>query len=292
MRIATNHIKSIVKFFQDELAALYSKEEIENFIFFSFEHFLGFSQTDLILKAADTISESELLKFNDVVKRLKNEEPIQYILGEAWFYGLKFKVNSSVLIPRPETEELVDWIIKDARDSKPAPAGILDIGTGSGCIAVTLKKKLPGAELAAVDISPESLHTARENGKLNNVAVNFIQGDVFNFQSLDFGLSNSFDIIVSNPPYVLHSEKMDMKKNVLDHEPHLALFVDNNDPLLFYRVISEIARKKLNSNGKLYFEINEAKGKDIKSMLLEFGYRNIEIKKDISGKDRMIRAEL
>ncbi|MBI2269609.1 MAG: peptide chain release factor N(5)-glutamine methyltransferase [Bacteroidetes bacterium] len=300
MRIPSNHIRSITRFFHDELAGSYSAEEVENFIFYSFEHYLGFYRTDLSLKANDTITESELLKFNDVVKRLKRQEPIQYILGETWFYGLKLNVNPAVLIPRPETEELVDWIVKEVGSLPAGQAGrksegrsvgsILDVGTGSGCIAIALKKNIPNAEVFALDISEEALDVARQNATINNVDVNFIQTDILENKLL-FQHFNSFDIIVSNPPYILRSEKQSMEANVLEHEPHVALFVNDNDPLLFYRTIVQFTQKHLADAGKLFFEINEAQADEVRNLLLQSGFKNVVVKKDLSGKERMVRAE-
>lgn len=289
MRIPSNHIRSITKFFHDELHGLYSVEEIENFIFYAFEHYLGLTRTDLFLKANDTITESELLKFNNIVKRLKKQEPIQYILGETWFYGLKLNVNPAVLIPRPETEELVDWIVKEFR-VQGSRFNVLDVGTGSGCIAIALKKNIPNAEVFALDISQEALDVVRRNAAINEVNVNFMQADILK-NDPSFQYFNFFDVIVSNPPYVLQSEKESMMPNVLAHEPHLALFVNDNDPLLFYKAIINFAQKHLADKGKLFFEINEAKADDVRSLLLQSGFKNVEVKKDLSGKERMIRAE-
>ena len=291
MRIPTNHIRSIIGFFRDELKGLYDVEEIENFIFYSFEHYLGFTRTDLSLKANETVTESELLKFNNVVKRLKKEEPIQYILGETSFYGLKFHVNKNVLIPRPETEELVEWIIDEVRSSKFEVRSILDVGTGSGCIPIAIKKNLLSAEVSAIDVSAEALEVARQNAELNSVNVNFIQKDILQLPTSNFEPRTAFDIIVSNPPYITESEKQSMSRNVLENEPHLALFVNDNDPLLFYKAIATFAQSHLADKGKLFFEINEAKGADVKLMLEKMGFKNVEIKKDLSGKDRMIKAE-
>ena len=319
MRIPTNHVKSITAFFREELAGLYSTEEIENFCFYSFEHFLGFTRSDLTLKAMETVNESELLKFNDLVKRLKCEEPIQYILGEAWFYGLKFKVNKNVLIPRPETEELVEWIVKDVRTQESGVRSqkskdkksfwILDIGTGSGCIAIALKKELPRVDVFAMDVSATALVVAKENAALNNVAVNFVEADILQLSHpatvklpppITIGTQIplfpqipefKFDIIVSNPPYVLSSEKQTMSKNVLGYEPHLALFVEDTDPLLFYKSIIDFAEIKLEKNGKLFFEINETMAHEVKELLLKHNFKGVEIRKDLNGKERMIKAE-
>lgn len=284
MRIATNKISSIIKFFHEELKSSFNKEEIENFIFYSLNEYLGFSRSDVILKNDTRVSESELLKFNKVVKQLKVHKPIQYILGSAHFLDLNLYVNENVLIPRPETEELVDLIIKENRDKRNM--SILDIGTGSGCIAIALAKKVPFATVTAIDISDEALDIAKQNAEKNQASVNFIQADIFN--ETDLNKLASFDIIVSNPPYVLLSEKDKMEKNVLEYEPHLALFVNDNDPLIYYKRISELALKKLNSSGRLYFEINEKMGEESKNLLESIGFENVILKQDINRKNRIL----
>lgn len=287
MRIPSNRLRSVIGFIRQELLPYYDKEEIENFIFYLAEAYLGFSRTDMVTKSEDTMNESDLLKFNFAVKDLKKYKPIQYVLGSTEFYGLKFKLNSHVLIPRPETEELVDLIIKDTqKNSENRQISILDIGSGSGCIAISLKKNIPQAIVKALDISPEALILAADNTRENSVEIEFIQADILALPS-DF-IANFFDVIVSNPPYVCNSEKALMSKNVLDYEPHLALFVKDEDPLLFYKSIAEFALKNLNENGRLYFEINELFGKEIVKLLEGKGFNNIQVKNDLSGKDRMI----
>ena len=309
MKIPTNKISSVIKFFKEELKEIYPETEIQSFIYLAFEHYLGFSKHDLVLKANNHISESELLHFNFVVKDLKKHKPIQYILGEMEFYGLKFKVNQHVLIPRPETEELVDWIIKNgtkdgsinlkqALERKTSERiNILDIGTGSGCIAIALKKNLPNATVTAMDISDNALLVSKENAVNNNVDVHFIHHDILgkNGKLPEEGKKNTtayLDIIVSNPPYICTSEKGLMEKNVLDYEPHSALFVDDNDFLLFFNTIADFALMKLKPGGELYFEINESYGIQILKMLEKKGFENCILKKDLRGKDRMIRCEL
>jgi release factor glutamine methyltransferase len=230
------------------------------------------------------VSGKKYEKFLKAITRLKNYEPIQYIIGDTEFYGLVFKVNPSVLIPRPETEELVDWIIKDCEDDKKI--NILDIGTGSGCIAISLAKNLPNAKVFALDVSNEALKTANQNAINNGVEVEFIEADILSYNSLDI----QFDLIVSNPPYVRELEKQMMSANVLDHEPHLALFVEDDDALLFYRKITDVAADILKPNGQLFFEINESLGESTKQLLDNSNYKNIELKKDIFEKDRMIKA--
>ena len=233
------------------------------------------------------LSESEKKRIHEIVERLKQMEPIQYILGTADFYSLLFEVNPSVLIPRPETEELVERVIIDNADKK---IKILDIGTGSGCIAVTLRKHLKKASVIAADISAEALATARRNAKLNNATITFIQTDILNPEKAEADIPFILDVIVSNPPYIKEEEKKDMEKNVLDYEPHLALFVPDNNPLLYYWHIAHFGKKKLKKDGLLYFEINAACGKMVVEMLEKEGYKDIELIQDLSGKDRIIKA--
>ncbi len=221
-------------------------------------------------------------KLADILSRLKKGEPYQYVFGKSEFYGIEFRVTPDVLIPRPETEELVEWILSENRVADR----ILDIGTGSGCIAVTLGKKMPGAAIHAWDISDGALRVAAENAAYNGVVVHFTRRDILH----SFAPESTFDVIVSNPPYVMESEKMTMEENVLHYEPHEALFVPDNDPLLFYKRIAEVALEMLNEGGRLYFEVNRAKGELICVMLRKTGYVDVELRKDISGNFRMIRA--
>jgi release factor glutamine methyltransferase len=291
MKIPSNRVSSVVKYFREQLAGSYEKEEIESFIFYSFNTYMGFSRMDIVSRADETMSESMLLKFNFAVKDLKRHRPIQYILGETEFYGLKLKVDERALIPRPETEELVHLIIDNCGDKmRSVPdeqkLSILDIGTGSGCIPIALKKNIPAADVIALDVSTDALALAEENAKLNSVSLNFINADILDPATVS--RLGTYDIIVSNPPYVLHSEKSSMQPNVLDHEPHLALFVNNDDPLLFYRVIMDIANEKLKPGGKIYFEINEQQGEALKQLAEAKGFTEITLVKDMSGKDRII----
>ncbi len=286
MRISSNKVKSIKNFFKEELRHIYPPEEIKGFIFLAFEYYLGYSKTDVLLNDEKTVSESELLKFNFLVKDLKKEKPIQYILGQTEFFGLKFKVGTGVLIPRPETEELIDLVINENKALKQL--NILDIGTGSGCIAITLKKNLPQAEVFAFDISKQALDIAQENARLNEMEVNFEQLDILNYKEFSSGIL--LDVIVSNPPYVLDSEKALMQKNVLDYEPHLALFVADNEPFLFYKAIGAYGKEFLKENGKIYFEINEKYDSEIINVLVEMGYTHCMVIKDINGKNRFLKA--
>ena len=267
------------------MASIFPQGEIERLIFLIFEKIRGYSRTQFLLSKEEELEESELLEIESIVGRLKNQEPIQYILGVTEFYGLPFYTVPGVLIPRPETEELVQWIIGENKLQSP---NILDMGTGSGCIAIALGKHIPTARVTALDVSPICLQTAERNAKLNDTLLSVMEYDI-----LKQSPSASFpalDIVVSNPPYVREKEKPEMQKNVLDYEPELALFVPDDNPLLFYERIAAFALHHLKAHGRLYFEINEAFGNECVQLLEEKGYFDIELKKDINGKDRMLRA--
>jgi len=274
------------KLIRDSLSHLYCEQEIESISKLIFEKVLGFSRLQVHLNQHETISSANLTQITEIVNRLIQFEPIQYILGETEFYGLPLKVNPAVLIPRPETEELVDWIIHDCSRINPI---ILDIGTGSGCIPIALAKNLTGATAEGWDISADALKVAEKNAEINQVKVNFICADVLNLNYAE--RQQKYDIIVSNPPYVTPSEQRSMLKNVVDYEPHIALFVPETDPLIFYRIIAEIAINALKPGGKLYFEINEQFGIETVDLLTLKGFKNIILKKDINGKERMIKAD-
>lgn len=243
---------------------------------------LGIEQTTFFLKEAVVLSDEQNSLLEDALHRLGHNEPIQYILGYEEFCNRRFHVAPSVLIPRPETQELVKWIASEANGNER----ILDIGTGSGCIAVSLAAVLPHSRVTAWDISPDAIAIAHANSKTNNVHVKLEINDIL----ADNDYHSEFDIIVSNPPYIKESEKTSMAHNVLDWEPHTALFVPDNDPLLFYRTIAEKAMKMLANSGMLYFEINRAHGNDTVNMLHGMGYHDIELRKDFAGNDRMIKA--
>jgi release factor glutamine methyltransferase len=291
VKIPSNRIKSIVQYAKEQLHGLYPEEEINNLIFLVFEHYLNFKRTDFALKANDTVSESDLLKLHFAIKRLRKSEPVQYILGETWFYGLKFKVNNHVLIPRQETEELVDWVIKDFQKDphKPTKPLIIDMGTGSGCIAISLKKNIEKSVVYAIDLSEDALNVAKENAVSICAPVSFFKEDILKPEKLKLPLKPY--LIVSNPPYICKSEKNLMHSNVLNYEPHSALFVKDNDPLVYYKAIADFAINNLAEGGKLYMEINERFGKEIVSLLERKGFKNIELRKDIPGKDRMVKGE-
>lgn len=292
MQIASNNIKDIFAHYRKQLSSIYDEGELKAVMHLAFEHVLGFSKTDMLTRSTENVSESDLLKLHFICKRLSKHEPIQYILGETVFYRLRFKVNPHVLIPRQETEELVDIVIKDTLSVKRlAPEfNILDIGTGSGCIAVTLKKQLLNASIYALDVSEEVLDVALQNAELNKADVKFIHGDILKPASISFP-ANSFDVIISNPPYITRSESAEMDARVKDHEPQLALFVENDDPLVFYRAICQFARQKLAPHGKLYFELNAAYGEATQKLVLSEGFKKAELIKDLSGKDRILIAE-
>lgn len=271
-------------FIKSELKDLYSPDEISSLTRLILEKEFAIPFADILACKFNHLSDAEMQKLTEIVGKLKNSEPIQYILGETDFFGLAFYVNGSVLIPRPETEELVQWVLESAENK---PIKILDIGTGSGCIAVTLAKKLPSAEVHAWDISEDALEVARKNAERNGVKVIFVKRDML----LEPVSDEKFDIIVSNPPYVTEVEKTEMQENVLNFEPHLALFVPDDNALVFYEKIADFALTNLNKDGKLFFEINRAKGADIAHLLEEKGFTNIELRKDISGNERMVMAE-
>jgi release factor glutamine methyltransferase len=297
MKIASNKIKDIARFFKDELGGLYDEDELSVIFRYCLEEFTG-AGNGLQVEDHRTVSESELLRFSFAVKDLKKEKPLQYILESADFYGLKFFVNGHVLIPRPETEELVQEVIRDVTASSlqlsasvlQPPFSILDVGTGSGCIPVALKKHLPHAAVSALDVSEQALDVAKGNAEKNNTAIRFFRDDILS-PSPEL-LSSRYDLIVSNPPYIRLSEKEQMKKNVLLYEPHLALFVESEDALLFYRKIADTALKILKPGGRIYFEINEAFGPETGQLLVAKGFKNVELLKDMSNKNRILRGML
>ncbi|MEP5339482.1 MAG: peptide chain release factor N(5)-glutamine methyltransferase [Algibacter sp.] len=280
-------LKVIQKTFQETLNKLYPSEEIDSFFYILMESYYKISRIQLAMDYGLSVANFDaILK---ALELLKQQKPIQYILGETEFYGLPFRVNQNTLIPRPETEELVEWVIEESKN-RNSEFRILDIGTGSGCIAISLAKKLPNAKVYTLDVSKEALKVAKENAELNKVSVEFIECDILNVEAGQFAKEHGFDIIVSNPPYVRNLEKKIMQSNVLDNEPHLALFVENENPLQFYKAITDFAVKNLNKDGSLFFEINEYLGKEMIQLLSESHFENIELKQDIFKRDRMVRG--
>ena len=286
-------IKEYRAHFIQELTPLYDAGEAESFFYLILEEKQQLKRIDLALHPDLVFSASEVAVWNSILAPLKQEIPIQYLLGKTSFYGLDFSVNEHVLIPRPETEELVDWMLSDHRKTQQSNnLKILDIGTGSGCIAISLAKNLPNATVFAIDVSEKALATAKKNADNNAVNVNFIHQNILEAVTLSAveGINEQFDIIVSNPPYVRNLEKEEIKKNVLDNEPHLALFVEDDDALIFYKKIAELAQENLTENGLLYFEINQYLGAAMIDLLEQMHFKNIELRKDIYGNDRMIKC--
>jgi release factor glutamine methyltransferase len=279
------HMKQALTYMEKELKALYPQTEIKSFYYLIVEKLTSLSRTEIIANKNTVFSEQQQQLLLAFITRLKNFEPIQYILGETEFYGLPFLVNEAVLIPRPETEELVEWIQKE--NDKNATADMLDIGTGSGCIAIALKSEFPNARVTAFDISERALQIAQANALKNRQSVTFSKVDILREHSF----TANWDLIVSNPPYIPEQEKVEISPNVLNHEPHLALFVPNEDPLLFYRTIALFAKARLRPKGKLYFEIHRDAGQSCMDMLALLGFEKLELRTDIAGNDRMIRAE-
>ncbi len=296
-------IQELKSTFLDDLVQLYPKEEIQSFFNLLVSYKLKLSRTDIALNPNLTIKQTDLSFFLNALTDLQHEKPIQYIIGETEFYGLPFKVDKNVLIPRPETEELVEWVLKETQEKRLKTQDprltVLDIGTGSGCIAISLAKNLTNASVFALDVSKEAIQIAQQNAKLNNVDVHFMKQDILNtnvtssavesYENEGF-LSLKFDIIVSNPPYVRELEKREIQNNVLENEPHLALFVDDNNPLLFYDTIADFAKEHLVKNGQLYFEINQYLGKETVELLKQKKFTSIELNKDIFGNDRMVKV--
>jgi release factor glutamine methyltransferase len=274
------------QFIQD-LTALYGEDEAESFFYLILENQQQLKRIDLALQPDLILSTDALKVWDQFLQQLKNEIPVQYVLGNTSFFGLDFEVNNAVLIPRPETEELVDWILNSLQSTVTnQKVKIIDIGTGSGCIAISLAKNIPDAHVTALDVSVNALVTAQKNAQNNQVTVAFKNQNILE----TYDLQEQFDVIVSNPPYVRNLEKVEIKKNVLDYEPHLALFVENDNALIFYKKIAELAQKNLKPNGFLFFEINQYLGAEMIGLLQDLGFKNIELRKDIYGNDRMIRC--
>lgn len=283
MKISANTLHAVIRFFKTELMDYFPEQEINSMLYVVLDKTFDIRKKDVLLDSNRLFSESELLKIIYIVKDLKKHKPLAYILGEWEFYGLPFKVNEHTLIPRPETEELVQLILDENNNEN---ASILDIGTGSGCIAVALKKNRPKSLVIAFDVSKQALETAKNNALLNDVTIHFQEIDILIPQEL----KNNYDIIVSNPPYIPLKDINEMDKNVTDFEPHLALFVEDNNPLIFYKAIAEFAKKHLTNHGKLYVEIHEKLGNEVKALFELIGFKEVVIVKDINEKDRIVKC--
>lgn len=285
-------LKDLASKFTDSLKAVYDEDEAQAIFLIALAHVTQYSRATYLLKKEEPATAENLTKFETILTELIAGKPIQYLTGETLFYGLPFKVNPSVLIPRPETEELVEWILSVCSSSLQTPNSklltILDIGTGSGCIAISLKKNLPAVKVHALDIAEDTLQTAQQNAISNEVEVEFIHDDILKPQSVI--LNTQYNVIVSNPPYIKEDEKPAMHPNVLTNEPHRALFVSNEDPLIFYNAIADFALKNLTKTGLLFFEINEYLGPQTVNLLKDKGFTNIELRKDMQGKDRMVKG--
>lgn len=279
-------IKDVFAAFKESLTAVYNAQETEAITLMVLTEITNASKATIKAFPENELTLTQQEEANNILTQLKTGKPLQYAIGYTEFYGLKFMVNPAVLIPRPETEELVQWVLDTVTDKN---SSVLDIGTGSGCIAISLKKKLPDAPVSAIDISADALSTAKENAQLNQVEINFIEADILNINSEIEILK--FEIIISNPPYVTLDDKKQMHTNVTDFEPHTALFVPQDDPLIFYKAIANFAAKSLADTGLLFFEINENLGKETVTLLERKGFKNIELRQDMSGRDRMIKAK-
>ncbi len=285
--VAMKTITDAFKAFKEGLSGLYDDREIASVSLIVLTEVINSSSATIKAFGDRPLTFVQQQKINDILTQLKTGKPLQYVLGYTEFYGLKFLVNPATLIPRPETEELVEWVLDSVAGDGTPDSGlrVLDIGTGSGCIAISLKKNLPGTDVSAIDFSVDALNTAKKNAKLHEVEVNFIEADILNYSS-----NASYSIIVSNPPYVTLEDKKRMHRNVTNFEPHSALFVPEDDPLIFYRAIADFALKSLEPNGLLFFEINESLGKETAGLLESKGFKDVELKQDLSGRDRMIKA--
>jgi release factor glutamine methyltransferase len=286
MRISNNSLQAVKSFFHSELAEILDREAANYYFYALAEHFLQKKKLHLLMDENIRLSESEMLMFTKAIKRIKKHEPLQYIIGNTEFFGLNIKVSPSVLIPRPETEQLVELCLQNNPQAK---LRVIDLCTGSGCIALALKKHRPDWDVFALDKYENALNQAKENADLLGLPINFIKADVlFDFEQK---LDGKFNIIISNPPYVRQSEAALMKSNVLDHEPHEALFVADDDALVFYRKMIDFAGQNLQKGGFLFFEINEYKGKEMLDLFIGSTFINVTLLKDAEQKDRFVMAE-
>ncbi len=287
MRVASNKLSDIIGFYYSELEGIYAHDEITAMAAMAIEHYLGITRRELPQKMSSNVNQSELIKLYDCAKLLKQHRPLQYILGQAWFYGLTLRVNESVLIPRPETEELVDLVLKENKTA----ASFFDIGTGSGCIPVSINKNRPNALVSACDISAAALAVARQNALLQQVPVHFFEADVLDAPNFLKKTNHCFEVILSNPPYIKPSEKNTLSKNVLGQEPDLALFVEGEDAILFYKKIIDLCGQLLEAGGRLYFELNPLTAASVEAYAQQSElFAQTGLIKDLSGKQRFFKG--
>lgn len=280
-------IQTAFTYITGAISELYDEREAANIAHIIMEYLTGMSKLDRIVHKTKILSPDQKQRLKEAIEALQRHEPVQYITGSSWFYGMELLVNKNVLIPRPETEELVEWMVQDAAHRHRLH--LLDIGTGSGCIPLALKKSLPDAQVSAIDVSEGALEVARSNAARQRLEVNFLHMDALNPEQL--ATLPEFDMIVSNPPYITQSEQQSMQELVWGFEPSLALFVPDHDALLFYRHISVMAQSRLVPGGALYFEINEALGKEVVALMEELGFKEVILKQDMFGKDRMVKGK-
>lgn len=280
-KIVSNTVESLLAYFTAELCSIYDEREIQNISSWLFHAYHNWSRSEILLHKEDRLSESELLKYHFAVKRLKAGEPVQYVVGDVDFMGIQLRVNPSVLIPRPETEELVQLILDE---NKEEGKRVLDVGTGSGCIPISLKKFRPTWEIQGIDKSVNSLNTAESNARLHSLEITFKKTDIFEY----FVFKNKFDILVSNPPYVLESDRASMSQQVLNHEPNSALFVADEDPLVFYRRMLDLTTTILNPQAIIYFEIHENQAANMLELSKAYPVTHFRVLKDMQGKDRIV----
>lgn len=287
MFVATNSVEAVIHYFQEQLNPRFTHREIQQIAkSFICERFEWTNEDFLLNRTKTKCSESDLLYFRSVVKRMLTGEPYQYVFGKVWFYDLELFIQPGALIPRPETEELVDWILEE--EEGPASKVVIDLGTGSGCIPIALKANRPQDRVSAVDVSEEVLELARKNAEKHQLEISFVNYDLLS--DLEFKLTEKADVIVSNPPYIPESERLEMADHVVNYEPEKALFVPQDNPLLFYERILLFSERHLKPKGTLYLEIHEHYAQELKALLIDFGHKSITLRKDLQGKDRMIRA--
>lgn len=287
MRVKSNKINDLIEFYYSELGISYERSELDAIIKTVFEHYLGINRNEIALKLNENVNQSDLLKIYNCCKELKAGKPVQYILNEAWFYNFKFYVNDKVLIPRPETEELVTIIVKENPDGD----SFLDIGTGSGCIPVSIKCVLSHAHVHACDVSKDALLVAKKNAELNNVQVNYFETNILDENQWNEKIKGTYEVIISNPPYIKHGEAKTLAKNVIDFEPHQALFVDGDDDIIFYKKIIDLCKHKLKANGRLYFELNHLTAGLVHDYAVYSNlFKHAEIIRDMSGNFRFLKA--